>query len=126
MFLGGSWTVFAPTNQAFSELPVDLMTRESVPFSHGERRLDDLLMFHTSDTVVLYKKDLPCKAGSNLFVSPMGRKSRTLCVRNIPKYQKGTGNPDGGLPEIVKFDIEACNGVIHVVDRVILFDTIAV
>jgi hypothetical protein len=44
----------------------------------------------------------------------------SLCVKNVPTYQKGSSNPADDLPEIVTADLEACNGVIHVVDKVLL------
>lgn len=119
---GGAWTVFAPTNQAFSEFPIDLMQRESVDFLRGTSSLDEVVLFHTCDTEILFKKDLPCAAGQNLITSAMGKDSRTLCKGDVPFYQKGQGNHDSALPEIVNFDIQACNGVIHSVNRVLLFD----
>lgn len=36
--------------------------------------------------------------------------TRTLCVRKIPFYQKGAGNPDDDKPVITAFDRRACNG----------------
>ncbi|KAG7346756.1 PKD domain containing protein [Nitzschia inconspicua] len=121
-FQSGAWTVFAPTNQAFSEFPTDLMQSESVVFSSGESRLEDVILFHTSDTAVLFKNDLPCVAGQNLVPSAIGKDSRTLCDRHVPRFQKGKGNADNALPEIVNFDIQACNGVIHTVNKILLFD----
>merc|ERR1711865_848665 len=47
--------------------------------------------------------------------------SRTMCVnKSTPRYQKGEFNVDGSLPEFVETDIQACNGVIHVIDQVML------
>ncbi|KAG7364627.1 PKD domain containing protein [Nitzschia inconspicua] len=123
-FQSGAWTVFAPTNQAFSEFPTDLMQSEYVVFSSGESRLEDVILFHTSDTAVLFKNDLPCVAGRNLVPSAIGKDSRTLCDRHVPRFQKGKGNADNALPEIVNFDIQACNGVIHTINKILLFDNL--
>ena len=122
-FRGGIWTVFAPKNQAFAMLPIDLVQRDFIEFAGGLVSLEDMILFHTCDEEVLDKKALPCVAGQNLMHSAMGKDSRTLCENEIPRFQKGMGNTEDSLPEIVEFDITACNGVIHVVDRVLLFDT---
>ena len=48
-----------------------------------------------------------------------GKESRTICEDGAT-YQKGGGNSDDDRPEITNTDIEACNGVIHVVSEVML------
>jgi uncharacterized surface protein with fasciclin (FAS1) repeats len=37
-----------------------------------------------------------------------------------PKYQVGALNTDENMPAFVAFDIIACNGVIHIIDDVLL------
>jgi uncharacterized surface protein with fasciclin (FAS1) repeats len=125
-FQSGTWTVFAPTNQAFSEFPVDLTQQDSITFSKGVRGLDDLILFHAIDKQMLLKKDLPCEAGQNLIQSAMGKSSRTKCKSNTPRMQQGEGNNEDSPPEIVKFDIKACNGVIHTVNQILLFDKLEI
>jgi uncharacterized surface protein with fasciclin (FAS1) repeats len=100
------------------------MEQDSITFSSGVEGLDDVILFHAVDTQVLFKKDLPCTAGQNLITSAMGKTSRTLCEDDTPHFQKGKGNSDNALPKIVNFDIQACNGVIHTVDKVLLFETL--
>jgi hypothetical protein len=80
--------VFVPTNQAFTELPFDLMQQDSVVFSNGASRLDDVVLFHTCDTAVL---DLPCAPGQNLIPSAMGNDSRTLCDKPCPSRSERKG-----------------------------------
>ena len=121
---GGAWTIFAPLNKAFWELPTDLVQRDTVQFADGVEKVEDILLFHAIEGI-LNKDVLPCAAGQNLLSSAIGKNSRTLCDNDVPKYQKGQGNTDNALPEIVEFDITACNGVIHIVDKVLLFDTMA-
>ncbi|VEU41964.1 unnamed protein product [Pseudo-nitzschia multistriata] len=48
-----------------------------------------------------------------------GLDTRTVCAGD-KVFQKGSGNSDSKKPEIIEFNQKACNGVIHVVDRVIL------
>mmetsp|Transcript_24259 Transcript_24259/g.57455 ORF Transcript_24259/g.57455 Transcript_24259/m.57455 type:complete len:178 (-) Transcript_24259:1254-1787(-) len=50
-----------------------------------------------------------------------GTDSRTIC-RGDYIYQKGGGNdPAPFAPEIVASDVDTCNGIIHVVDRVMFW-----
>ena len=48
--------------------------------------------------------------------------TRTICKRDTGfiLYQKGYGNSDNNKPQVIKSDIDACNGIIHVVNKVIL------
>jgi hypothetical protein len=60
----GTWTVFAPTNQAFVSLPrgyLDFLD-DDIP------ELFNTLLFHAVPNQTLEKDDLPCVAGQNLIV----------------------------------------------------------
>jgi hypothetical protein len=48
--------------------------------------------------------------------------TETQCDRDGFIYQVGTGNTDSDKPLVVEVDIDACNGIVHVVDNVILPD----
>lgn len=48
-----------------------------------------------------------------------GKISRTICA-GVDIFQKGAGNPRDTMPQIVETDIEACNGVVHVVNQAML------
>jgi hypothetical protein len=82
---------------------------------------------------------LPCQAGQNLIRMTTGHTSRTLCLHNVPTFQKGLANVDDDddddddddtktttnhtnnlLPQFTEFDREACNGVVHVLNHVLL------
>ena len=108
---GGKWTVFAPTNAAFAELGDTLDAVLSDP-----DLLTDILLFHAVGEKALKAKDLRCKKTTEM---ANGKDSRTVCRRG-DIYQKGAGNPRSDMPKIVDTDIDACNGVIHVVDEVLL------
>jgi uncharacterized surface protein with fasciclin (FAS1) repeats len=122
----GTWTLFAPNNNAFLHLPPHYVETLN---SDGDV-LTQLLLFHAVAEQALYKDDLPCVAGHNLIEMANGKDSRTLCddIRPgvpVPKYQKGKFNPRGeAAPEVVTFDMEACNGVVHELDAVLLFKDI--
>eukprot|EP00751_Fragilariopsis_kerguelensis_P001226 CAMPEP_0170815428 /NCGR_PEP_ID=MMETSP0733-20121128/38474_1 /TAXON_ID=186038 /ORGANISM="Fragilariopsis kerguelensis, Strain L26-C5" /LENGTH=57 /DNA_ID=CAMNT_0011174027 /DNA_START=618 /DNA_END=791 /DNA_ORIENTATION=+ len=47
--------------------------------------------------------------------------SRTRCKDGIPTYQQGRKNNNESPPIIVQDDIEACNGVAHVLSEVMLY-----
>jgi uncharacterized surface protein with fasciclin (FAS1) repeats len=108
----GLWTVFAPTNAAFDALPEG--TLDAV--------LVDLLLFHVVVNKKIFAADLRCQ---HLLKMGNDKNSRTVCrsgkgVDGI--FQKGAGNPRDVdfMPEIINTDIAACNGLIHVVDNVLL------
>jgi len=120
--LTSTWTLFAPTDDAFLKLPqayAELLTSSPIVLTR-------LLLFHVVADQALYKQDLPCIAGNNLVEMANGKYSRTLCEKlasdvPVPYYQKGKFNPDSDIPEIVDFNTEACNGVVHKLDGVMLF-----
>jgi len=115
----GSWTIFAPHDGAMYKAPklfLDLVRDDP-----GDTELlADYLLYHTSPNNELREYDLPCQAGDNLVAMGNGKNSRTLCVDGIPTYQKGRGNTDDDMPKIIEFDIEACNGVIHILDKLLM------
>lgn len=75
-----------------------------------------LLLNHVVEDLEVGSKDLQCTG----LLSMMNNKyTRTVC-RDDKAYQKGAGNAQTTLPEIVAGDFKACNGIIHVVNEVIL------
>lgn len=48
-----------------------------------------------------------------------GKDSRTICEGGAT-YQKGEENSEDERPRIISQDIEACNGVIHIISEVML------
>mmetsp|Transcript_18170 Transcript_18170/g.43923 ORF Transcript_18170/g.43923 Transcript_18170/m.43923 type:complete len:523 (+) Transcript_18170:381-1949(+) len=119
----GEWTVFAPTNRAFEKLE----KRVGVPLDaalNDEEVLTNLLLFHTINNETVMTDDMICAAGENLIETSNGRDVRTLCSKGEPKYVKGFSNTKGvNLPELVIKDFEACNGVVHAIDEVLLDQT---
>jgi len=110
---GGTWTVFAPRNGGFDDL--DNIKKFS------KDRLKRLLLFHVVPNEELYASDLKCHAPDNLITMANGFDSRTRCKKGVPTFQKGRDNSDNSPPIIVKDDIEACNGVAHVLSEVLLY-----
>jgi uncharacterized surface protein with fasciclin (FAS1) repeats len=130
---GGVWTVFAPTNEAFSSS----LTQENIDtLSDDTSLLREIILFHTVEGRIITKSELPCTAGENLIEMTNGRDARSLCVDRVPTWMKGAGNDcvgdDGvstgstgrrcpGSPALQQTDIEVCNGIVHVIDKILLF-----
>lgn len=106
----GSWTIFAPTNVAFSNLGATLDTVLA-----DNDLLTDILLYHVAEGVV-YSTDLACNGE---FVMANGIPTLTVC-ENDNFYINGEANDPDAMPLVVLVDIAACNGVIHAVDEVIL------
>ncbi|KAL3921668.1 MAG: hypothetical protein SGARI_006626, partial [Bacillariaceae sp.] len=112
----GSWTVFAPTDEAFDKLGSlldDVLADTDL--------LTDILLFHAVDDVVA-SSDLECNTmgDDGLVTMANGQDSRTVCHPTGEIFQKGGANPRNAMPEIILTDIETCQGFIHVVDHVML------
>ncbi|MFO8098743.1 MAG: fasciclin domain-containing protein [Salinibacter sp.] len=101
----GPFTVFAPTNDAFERLPEG--TLEDVMKPANKAKLQDILKHHVvqgrqmSSRVAEQNKISPM-AGSDLKVQAKGDRVRI------------------GDATIRQADLEAENGVVHVIDRVLL------
>eukprot|EP00535_Pseudo-nitzschia_heimii_P001572 CAMPEP_0197186456 /NCGR_PEP_ID=MMETSP1423-20130617/13964_1 /TAXON_ID=476441 /ORGANISM="Pseudo-nitzschia heimii, Strain UNC1101" /LENGTH=211 /DNA_ID=CAMNT_0042637783 /DNA_START=40 /DNA_END=675 /DNA_ORIENTATION=- len=104
-------TVFAPINEAVT-------TMDFLQYIHDDK-LREVVLFSTHVGIIA-TDDLECVAGRNRLRMVNGKESRTICEEKIPVFQKGGGNSDEKKPIIIKSDIEACNGVVHMVDTVML------
>ena len=108
----GEWTVFAPINQAFEELGEDRLTE----ILADPYLLQDILLFHAVDDKVS-SYDLECTVRVEM---ANGQDSRTVCTgngNNKKYHQKGGSNPRNDMPEIIEFDIQTCQGYIHIVGK---------
>jgi len=107
-------TVFAPQDAAFEALGSEVIDA----LINSEDDLLDVLLYHVVDES-LNSTDLNCEPGENLVEMLNGKNSRTICDGDAI-YQKGDGNLREDMPQIIAADIEACNGVVHVVDKVLI------
>ncbi|WP_350287067.1 fasciclin domain-containing protein [uncultured Croceitalea sp.] len=106
------FTVFAPTNTAFSEL-------EAIP---EEDVLTQVLLHHVIGGSNVRSGDLtnpgdttaPTLEGDDITITLPGT------GENIANVTDGSGNTDAG---IIAVDVQAVNGVIHVLNKVLLPDT---
>jgi uncharacterized surface protein with fasciclin (FAS1) repeats len=108
----GPFTVFAPVNDAFAALPAGTVDTLLKPENKGQ--LTDVLLYHVDD------RNLTAAAipnGSNYFKPLLT--SQRLC---ISKGADGVKIADGSgdVATVIIADIVADNGVIHVIDKVLL------
>ena len=54
-----------------------------------------------------------------VLLSTKGQDSRTVCGDGVI-YQKGGANDRALMPKIVTTDIETCQGLVHVIDGIIM------
>ena len=99
----GPFTVFAPTDEAFNKLPKG--TLESL-LKPENKKLQDILTYH----VVAAK--VPSSKVSAGKVAMVNKKHAKISIKN--------GKVMIDKANVVKTDIMASNGVIHVIDQVIL------
>ncbi|KAG1649343.1 hypothetical protein GQR58_029121 [Nymphon striatum] len=108
----GPFTVYAPLNDAFAALPEGTVETLLKPENVGQ--LTDVLLYHVDDRQ-LTASMIP--AGSNYFKPVLA--SERLCITagsEGVKIADGTGE----MATVVVADIMADNGVIHVIDKVLL------
>lgn len=101
----GPFTVFAPTDEAFAKLPAG--TLESLLKPENKDKLTAILTYHV----------VAGKLGSGEVVKSKG--ATTLQGSQLAFKAEGDKVMVGGAG-VVKTDIECSNGVIHVIDTVVI------
>lgn len=113
----GPFTVFAPTNEAFDALPAG--TIETLLKPENKEKLTSILTYHVVSgklsSMELWKMakahngkaTLKTVEGENLYITTKGKK---LMVTD----------ENGGTAEITIADVNQSNGVIHVINKVLL------
>ncbi|GIX16962.1 MAG: fasciclin [Rhodothalassiaceae bacterium] len=107
----GPFTVFAPTNEAFAALPEGRL--DSLLQPQNRDQLTNILLYHVASGAIR-SDDIP--AGTTA-VTPL-LEGAVLCVTRegaAVSVADGSGPP----ARVVIADIEADNGVIHVIDKVL-------
>ncbi|XP_059930989.1 periostin, osteoblast specific factor b isoform X1 [Gadus macrocephalus] len=103
----GQYTIFAPTNEAFDKLGSDVLER----IMSDKDVLKALLNFHLLNTV-------QCSEGIML-----GTSYETLEGNSIEVGCDGDSLTVNGIKMVMKKDIVATNGVIHLIDQVLMPDS---
>ena len=102
----GPFTVFAPTNAAFDALPAG--TVQTLLKPENKAKLQAVLKFHVLGAAV----ESSALAGKTL-TSPPTLQGGTLAI-------DGRNGVTVGGAKVVAADIRASNGIIHVIDKVLL------
>jgi uncharacterized surface protein with fasciclin (FAS1) repeats len=101
----GPFTVFAPTDEAFAKLPAG--TVENLLRPENKDKLQAILKYHVTSGRVMASQARTLTSAPTLEGSP------------LPIAASDSGLRVGGA-KVVQADIEAANGVIHVIDTVVL------
>jgi uncharacterized surface protein with fasciclin (FAS1) repeats len=101
----GPFTVFAPTDEAFSKLPAGVL--EDLLKPENKAKLQSVLTYHV----------VPGKVMSSEIVKLDSAKTAAGDTIKIKTTDNGVMVNDA---HVVKADIAASNGVVHVIDKVIL------
>ena len=108
----GPFTVYAPTDEAFAALPEGTVMTLLKP--ENKTQLTNILLYHVDDRK-LTAEMIP--SGQNYFKPILA--SERLCIRkNSSRVSIADGT--GQTAKIVVANIMADNGVIHVIDKVLL------
>ena len=101
----GPFTVFAPTDEAFKKLPEG--TLESLLKPENKGKLADILKYHVVPGAVMAKDVVTLE------------KAKTVLGKNV-RIKVTDGKVKINKANVVKTDVKSSNGVIHVIDTVIL------
>jgi transforming growth factor-beta-induced protein len=104
---GEIWTVFAPTNDAFDSLPDGVLDS----LLNNTDALTDLLLFHTIAGEALNLTQFECGEMTDM----ANEESSTTVCEPGRIFQTGAGNSPSEMPVITGPDIQACNGIVHMV-----------
>lgn len=102
---GGEYTIFAPTDEAFAQLPEGLV--DSLLEDPGGN-LTQILLYH----VIAGKRTVEENLGLKSVVTLQGESLEFETIDGVPTIN--------GVAAITEFDIEAENGMVHVIDTVLV------
>ncbi|MEO0626504.1 MAG: fasciclin domain-containing protein [Bacteroidota bacterium] len=106
----GNFTVFAPNNQAFIDAGID-------PSQLDDEELEEILNYHVINGASIASGDLiegQTYAPSNALTGP-GDNALSLLVERA-----GVNVTVNGVADVIAADVRASNGIIHVIDDVLM------
>ena len=113
----GPFTVFAPTNAAFEKLPAG--TVETLVMPENKETLTKILTYHVVPGRIS-SKDLMAwikKNGGKYMAKTVQGEELTFWMKRMNLYVKDT---KGNSAKITTADVNQSNGVIHVIDTVLM------
>lgn len=114
----GPFTVFAPTNQAFMELPSSTVKALQEPKNKSE--LKSILLYHVvKGRYTFYKlEEMIKKGGGKAMLKTLNGKDLTVMM-NGP-HNIDVKDAKGNVAQISTYDVYQSNGVIQVVNHVLM------
>lgn len=113
----GNYTVFAPTNDAFAALPEGTVDNLLKP--ENQETLQNVLKYHVVASEVMAAdllEQIKSNDGNFTFSTVAGEEITAMVVDGKVMLKDGAGN----TAEVVKTDIDASNGVVHVINAVVM------
>ena len=114
-------TVFAPTNHAFKQLPAPFNTAQSIAGITDAGQIDflrNVLLYHVLGAEV-FSDDVSRGRSSTPTIKPRGSSNdNTIYLSKAFGLIRVNGQSD-----VIRADINASNGVIHAINKVLLFPT---
>ena len=114
-------TVFAPTNAAFKQLPAPFNTAHNISGISDAGQVDflrNVLLYHVLGAEV-FSNDVARGSSSATTIKPRGASNdNTIYLSKSFGLIRVNGQSD-----VIKADINASNGVIHAINKVLLFPT---
>ena len=107
----GPFTVYAPVNEAFAALPEG--TVETLLQPENKEQLTNVLLYHVDDRALPSTGFAP---GANYYKPVLASERLCITAHSGVTIADGTGE----VANVVIADIQADNGVIHVIDKVLL------
>ena len=113
----GPFTVFAPTDEAFNQ--VDRVNMDSLITNRNQERLQDFLEYHivedkiTSDEL---SQQIESNNGEYTFSTMAGEDLTAMMSGEDIVLRDASGN----IATITQADVDASNGVVHIIDAVIM------
>ena len=108
----GPFTLFAPTNDAFDKLPPG--TLDDLLLPANKKTIQDILLYH-----VVPGNIVSSELGSKSVSLPTLLNGQSITVEMVGKSIYANGHKRKGA-KVIDVDIVASNGVIHVIDKVLL------
>lgn len=114
----GSYTVFAPSNNAFEKLPKNMSIAE-LGKPENKELLTQILQYHVVSGVITSDKLVEAINGANgkYTFTTVGGKDLTASLNNDKIVIK---DEKGNKTEVVLGNVKASNGVVHVINDVLL------
>jgi uncharacterized surface protein with fasciclin (FAS1) repeats len=103
----GPFTVFAPTDEAFAKLPKGVL--EGLLKPENKEMLKAVLLYHV----------VPGKVPASTVLKMDGKQVKTAQGRSVAIEIDGASVTVGGA-KVIKADVPTSNGVIHVIDTVLV------